>query len=385
MRSALARTPDANETAMRTWRYLIGWPVALSLYAGLGQAQDPMHLDLDRFAPCPDCQLRRVADLRLAFSNPDLIETEAAWAAFDANRGEYVLVSGPGSLALLDGSGRYLRTVGRRGRGPGEFEVIRDVRFLNGHTYVMDVGQGRWTVFDSNWELVNHAPLPLSRASRFLPLTPDTMVIAAMGVSPAGVGFPLHVVSLTRGAVLRHLGSETGEFNAGAPWADQVLIARGTTSRTTWLAKPHRLRFEEWSLDASQIASPLRVVEGAPEWFPPVGRIPPFGEKPATRMREFAFDRAGKLWVVSWVAAADWQRGVETAQRTPDGEVFIEPADYFATRVDIYDLRRRIHYGSLRLENHRVRLLDRDGEMLLQLVEYESETNVYLALYRVEF
>lgn len=358
-------------------RYIESLVLLLVLPSAKLVAQE--QINLDSFAGCSECRLRPTLDLRLGRSVPDLIENRAARAVFDPTKREYVVMAGPATLAFFDASGRYLRQIGRAGRGPGEFRIVRHVGFSEGQTVILDVGQGRWTVLREDGRVRYHN-VPVAASSSFIVVAPDTVVLAAMGTTPDDAGFPLHLIALSAGEILGHFGSETGDFNAARPWARQVLVAPSSTPRSVWLARPNRLRFEEWSLQDAL----LRVVEGTPDWFPPVDEIPPFGQEPPTRLRQFAVDSAGKLWVTSWVAGANWQNAVETAQRTPDGERIIDTAEYFATRVDLYDLRRKAYYGSFRWDNDQVRLLDRNGEVLIQIVEWDSDMTVFLSLYRLE-
>lgn len=350
----------------------------LGAFLMVGTSHGQQHTDLDRFAQCADCQLRTALDIRLGVSDSALIESDDAWVAFDDQAREYVLVAGPATLAFFDDRGRLLRRIGRRGGGPGEYEVIRAVGFAAGQLFVLDVGQGRWTIIGTDGTPRHYLAPYSSSAGGFVPIAADTAIIAAVLTSPAGVGLPLHLVSISTGDVLRHFGSTTGDYNAASPWARRVFVSVGSNPRSVWLARPDRLRFEEWSFEGAL----LRVVEGTPSWFPPVERIPPVGQEPPTRMRQFAVDSAGRLWVASWTAAKTWRQAAQ--QRTSDGEVIITTADYFETRIDVFDLRRQLYLGTVKWEDDTVRLMNRAGEILVQNVEYDADLEPVLSLYRVD-
>jgi hypothetical protein len=100
-------------------------------------------------------------------------------------------------------------------------------------------------------------------------------------------------------------------------------------------------------------------------------------------MRQFAVDSAGRLLVLSWVADRDWRRALDVARRTPDGETFLDTRLYFDTRLDVFSLKDRVYYGSYRWDDDTVRLLNRGGEVLVQLVEHDASANRTLALYRL--
>lgn len=80
---------------------------------------------------------------------------------------------GGGALQVYSRAGKYLRSVGGRGQGPGEF--AGDLRLLpdsSGQLLVIDRGQARLTAFDSNWDL---------RFARSLPIRPDAQTLGPSG------------------------------------------------------------------------------------------------------------------------------------------------------------------------------------------------------------
>jgi hypothetical protein len=100
-------------------------------------------------------------------------------------------------------------------------------------------------------------------------------------------------------------------------------------------------------------------------------------------MKEFAFDSAGRLFVLSWTAAREWQHALEVAEHTPEGETLIDTWLYFDTRLDVFDLKRRVYLGTYQWRSDKVRLLVRGGETLAQLVERDSAGQRQIALYRI--
>lgn len=196
---------------------------------------------------------------------------------------------------------------------------------------------------------------------------------------PFAVGFPLHLTSVSTGRELRHFGSESAEFNLTSPWSRKVLLATGERG-SAWVARPDRLRFEQWTTAGHHIGT----IEGTPKWFPRVKSIPEFGSEPATRMKQFEFDSAGRLWVMSWIAGRDWRRAVESAEATPDGERLIDTRLYFDTRVDVFDLRNKQYLGFHRWDFDKMRFINRGGEVLIQVVERAAARDASLALYRLE-
>jgi hypothetical protein len=82
---------------------------------------------------------------------------DSAYALFDVvnalklEDGRVVVAdAGARRLQFYDGEGRFLRTVGRKGGGPGEFQWIRRVaRYRGDSLFVSDYGLNRISVFDS--------------------------------------------------------------------------------------------------------------------------------------------------------------------------------------------------------------------------------------------
>ncbi|MEX2402706.1 MAG: 6-bladed beta-propeller, partial [Balneolales bacterium] len=67
------------------------------------------------------------------------------------------------TLFWFDSDGNFIRTIGREGRGPGEFTDIRHVLIAPGDTlHVFDRNNARHQIFairDENWTQVRESPL----------------------------------------------------------------------------------------------------------------------------------------------------------------------------------------------------------------------------------
>jgi hypothetical protein len=88
--------------------------------------------------------------------------------AVDANGRLYVVNSGSGELRVFERDGRYVRSMGRSGSGPGEFEFLSTV-FLAGDTVVAtDSRLNRATFFDTAGTLLGTQPLMLGSTQLIL-------------------------------------------------------------------------------------------------------------------------------------------------------------------------------------------------------------------------
>ncbi|MCY4398799.1 MAG: 6-bladed beta-propeller [Gemmatimonadetes bacterium] len=81
-----------------------------------------------------------------------------------------VLSSGNGQLYIFEASGKLSRTIGRRGRGPGEFSRPQHLRYLPPDTLVVwDEWMGPVTYFDTAGTVLSRRTIDLGRALEELP------------------------------------------------------------------------------------------------------------------------------------------------------------------------------------------------------------------------
>ena len=72
----------------------------------------------------------------------------------DDDHNVYVLDDQAGNVRVFDSSGTYVTTLGRKGEGPGEFQVPIGVAISNGRVLVRDPANGRVQLFDlETWEV----------------------------------------------------------------------------------------------------------------------------------------------------------------------------------------------------------------------------------------
>lgn len=82
------------------------------------------------------------------------------WGAARLPNGDIIVSDEPAQeLRVFDSQGRHVRTFGRRGRGPGEFDQIRGIVIRRDTIYAMDDTQGT-AVFTLDGTLVRQVPYP---------------------------------------------------------------------------------------------------------------------------------------------------------------------------------------------------------------------------------
>lgn len=188
--------------------------------------------------------------------------------------GAVVLGDGTGELRFFDATGRFVRAVGRKGKGPGEFQLPRRIVRIRGDSLaVWDGTQARLTVYDSAGVLGrmqqpafaagympdvaavfadggmmvragSNARAMLSRtgiyhdSATFAALAPDGRPLRTLGRFPAG---EVYIVHQAGGVGWSHLPFSPELAHAGAP--DAFYLADSDTNRiTVWSADGRLLR-----------------------------------------------------------------------------------------------------------------------------------------------
>jgi hypothetical protein len=123
-----------------------------------------------------------------------------------------ILVGQPtiASMAVFDADGRYLRSVGRRGPGPGEFNVLGRLGWLGDTLWVVDFG--RIHLFSQELEFIETIAPHLDRRPGVPHMIPGPLMgdgsIAFAGIPvPDDIPLPM-ILGTRRGDVLRTLGHE---------------------------------------------------------------------------------------------------------------------------------------------------------------------------------
>src|SRR5690606_20588771 len=134
------------------------------------------------------------------------------WVRRDSRGRYYVLFAYATTIKVFDAQGRFLRTVGRKGAGPGEFEGATGLYVSDADTlHVLGWGTSRHSVFAPDFSFVRSNPLALQPQLQWQML-PDARVVLNVDIrSPDLIGIPLHLLGVD-GALVRSFGSETGAY-----------------------------------------------------------------------------------------------------------------------------------------------------------------------------
>lgn len=254
-------------------------------------------------------------------------------------------------LKVFGADGSFARAVGRRGQGPGEFQVVQFVTALPGDSIeVFDLGQARFTVFTGSWD-VARVQRVRQAGPEMLRFPDGSRVFAGRINLPEQIGLPLHHLSAD-GEHVASFGAEPiiGEVSNRDLFYRQLAMAG---SDRLWAAPLVRYRLEQWTLEGNSVD----VLERAPEWFPPQQEFeatPSGGQPPTPGLFGLHQDSSGYLWTSVAVPDADWSSGLGTG-RDPWGRTVKVPTDMsalFDTVVEVIDPLTARVLGRTRLDGH---------------------------------
>jgi hypothetical protein len=257
-------------------------------------------------------------------------------------RGRYWIIANPEMPSVYDASGRFVATVGRRGSGPGEFQIPLDAAPVPGDSMLVLDGAGRATVFDP--EL--HAARTVAVTAGFFPVHvidwPSSVVANGfVGGAQAGT-LPLHRLTFADRAagVLASFGPANDHTGPNAyAWVMQRISP--AVGDGFWSADWARYRLTHWTA----IGKTILTLERKPSWF-----LHEFGggfgsaqEPPDPGISAILEDSTGLLWVFAKVPASTW-RGAWPSGAHPGRGIPVQQIAHeklFRTVIEVIDPRRR--------------------------------------------
>ena len=285
---------------------------------------------------CPDCQIvfREVATLGGDDDPGSVWELAGGGECMVARlgTGEFLLgaVTGGGQIFVFDSEGGFSRTIGRSGRGPGEFRRMAAIAAGEGDTiFAKDDGNGRLQVLTADGEYIRSFRTP--RPYRpFVRLGDGTFAFHGPVNQPGDAIF----------RQLDAMGDEIHRFRPsriGEPDLEMGFVRpRPGRSGALWTATAWRYALEEWSDPQTFERTLIRDVE----WFPP---YPDFPDEvyqsvpPPTTLSGIVEDDRGRLWVNLLLPDPDWRPDIPLSPRPAWNRAtfdhLIEVIDISAARV----------------------------------------------------
>lgn len=277
--------------------------------------------------------------------------------------------------------GSVLRTIGRSGAGPMEFQRISALQMDADTIHVFDQMQRRRTVLTPSGAFVRSSPLPGNSISMLL-LSKDRQLMNTVIATEQSIGFPLHIITAD-GAVMRSFGTETPVQRP-----DGLINLRRKLARSHdgsfWAMHENAYRLERWSEEGAL----LQRLTRAPAWFAAwegsrASRTSPT-EKPNSYPVGIRERQAGQLWVVVRVPDANWKPDQKSSRSSESAAVYYsstQPQRAWDTMIELIDttsgtvIARAKSSGALGAfvdDKHVLRYsADEDGRMFAEIVRIE--------------
>ena len=327
------------------------------------------------FEICRDCVLEIQELVRLGdATGPGSIEGDLLTVAWGPTVGYLALEVMSPIIKVFGSDGRFLRSIGRAGEGPGELAVAVDAHEVEGKIIVLDVRSRSWLSFGVSGEYESKKPYGFT-AGKFVPVGNNRVVVFAIDRHPDVVGLPLHLVDLADGQPSLHFGANHSEWIATAPYARSVRSSTLSPPGTIWWGRLGSPAVEEWSLDGTL----LSTIEGELPWFTEATKEWTSYEKPqsTTLFAGLAVDAGERLWMLTITADPRWKEDDYVVGKTPD------PDRYHDVRLDVFDLAGQRHLGRHVWDWGRAVLFDHGGEPMIAVLEYDAVMTPLIVVYNV--
>lgn len=330
-------------------------------------------------ATCPRCTLAAKSLATLRPPDDAVVDRPGAVAADRAGR--YWMFLEQELPAVYDGAGRFMRSVGRKGAGPGEFQSAQLAMPAGDSVVILDPMARRATIVDATLTPRRYVTLPAQIVNPVVVAWPGDVVGVSILDQRAQAAPPFHRFSFVDAdaRVVRSLGMlPAAPGSMPASTSSHFLAA--TADGGFWAAWTYGYNLYNWSGQGTL----LRTLQRRPSWFPSEApsRIGSATRPPDAFVRGVEMDADGLLWVFVQTPADTWREGwpqIQPGQREVSSRSFqfekmwdttIEVIDPVAGRVVARQLIER--YMVSAIPGRRVAFFSRDGmgEARVDIVEY---------------
>ncbi len=290
---------------------------------------------------CLECAI--TLDTVAILSGPDLQVSFVPGVAVD-RRGRFLLTTARPEMMVFDSAGNFLRNVGRRGEGPGEYEWLVHINVGPRYIHAFDAERGR-TLLDHDFRFV--------RADRFAAnylhshmMDSETVVFPGDVLTEASAGYALHFLDLS---------GEMSSYDGDGVWRGHTGAVRHLVtgdSASLWVVEPRPNRMTRWDLEPEPGKAVVysRVVEEFdrhgfdPDFWPVVSNVGALLDENGlwilwtTPDPRHAPTRGGELLALppqeirdSWLDLVDPSTGRTLARFHSDGSAsdFVDGSRYF--------------------------------------------------------
>jgi hypothetical protein len=303
-------------------------------------------------AACSNCAIH--ADTLLQIRDPEGRAGLAAPSGITrTSAGSWVVTSfeNPGRVSLFSSTGRFVRTVGRTGDGPGEFRSATLATFGPGDSvWIFDSQLMRATVLDSSLRYARSFRVVASPPLDLVVFPDSRIVIGAEYRTGERAGYPLHIIEPS-GSLSRSIGTDAPAYHRGSPSVSRRSFWPAS-STSIWTADIVRYRIQQWSLAGAKLKEIVRNVD----WFRPHTTFPYPADRasqpPPPGVISVHQDSTGLLWTLVRVPDPRWKNAVGPRQnvlgRTVTG--VLDRDRYWDTLVEVLDPTTGNLVASLRVD-----------------------------------
>jgi hypothetical protein len=243
----------------------------------------------------------------LGVSYPFLIRSAPSGKLYVSSQGS------TGLIEISDSTGRFDRTLGRLGDGPGEFRHPGTVLFKGDTVFAEDYERGDLEVFSPDGRSIRRIPTRVLGNFDGVLLRGDTLLLSATLSGDSTFGLPLHIFS-PDGRRLNSFGASDRSFDPQFPYSMYRLVERESDS-SFWAAMTTEYSLELWDTRGVRQRQ-LKMNRG---WFPPVHKTPESADvaRPGGSVFTVHRSKEGRLWIVLSRASAHWRAtaGKDTKER----------------------------------------------------------------------
>lgn len=265
-----------------------------------------------------------------------------------------------GPPLVFDQRGSFVGTVGRLGRGPGEFDQpIGALRLPGDSILVIDGGLFRATVIDPKLKTSRSIRMRESLVPGVVLQWPKSVILRGPPALEPPSNRSLHDVSFQqeetqtrksfgRGGTLMRMGGSTAQF--------QTLAAARTGG--LWSANLFRYELHSWTATGEHVESlhrrPSWFAEDSPVWLGNPGTPPP---PTVAALQE---DQDGLLWVFLRIPAENWRLGWSRAPAVAREVLpsLIDVEKLFDTMIEVIDPRAGAVLARERLPGYMIGVSD---------------------------
>lgn len=322
----------------------------------------------DRIA-CRGCAIDRatIAVLRSASVEGEINERPLAVRASAA--GEFWVLSQRMGPRIYSSAGAFLRTIGRSGSGPGEFQAPDDVIWLPGDSaLVMDGVTRRATVLTRDGRPARSIQIPATLHNTAVLSWPSRVLSTGRISAPSTVGLPLHLIDFSgeMASIARSFSPNRGTLRPSDLSSTYHFIARSASGRL-FTATPKLHRVYEWT-EAGHLRS---VLARATPWFPPAPAERELGgpdAPPSAAISALDVDAEGLIWLYVRIPSPHWRDAWANANFGAR-EIPLRAIEWgrlFSTRVEVIDPMRGEVLAKTDIPGHVISALG-DGRVALMV------------------